>query len=184
MTTSLPPIFTIPGLWSSGPQHWQTHWERTHPSWQRVQQRNYDRPDREEWIATLDEAVRRAPSPPVLAAHSLGCSLVTHWAAERGGHGVAGAFLVGPSDVESPNYPEEGRSFSAMSLQPLPFPSIVVASTNDVYVTLARAEQFARAWGSRLIVIGDAGHINADAGYGLWPEGDQMLIEFCGALSS
>ena len=155
-----------------------------HPSWQRVEQRNWDRPDRDEWIATLDQAVLRSPAPPVLAAHSLGCSLVSHWSAERGGRGVAGAFLVAPSDVESPNYPEEGRSFSTMSLQPLPFPSIVVASTSDVYVSLARAESFARAWRSRLIVIGNAGHINGDAGYGPWPEGEKMLLDFCNSPSS
>ena len=33
----------------------------------------------------------------------------------------------------------------------------------------------AGAWGSALEDIGDAGHINTDAGYGPWPAGEGML---------
>ena len=97
---------------------------------------------------------------------------------------MLGAFIVAQSDVEHPDYPIEGRSFSYMPLSRLPFPSIVVASTNDVYVSVERARQFADAWGSRLVFIGDAGHVNAASGYGPWPEGEQMLFEFCASLSS
>src|SRR5206468_2478936 len=104
-------VLTIPGLWNSGPLHWQTHWEKAHPSWTRVLQRNFDLPDRDEWVATLDAAINAQSSPPLLAAHSLGCSLVAQWAKDRGGRGVRGAFLVAPSDVEAPDYPVEGRSF-------------------------------------------------------------------------
>jgi uncharacterized protein len=178
------PVLTVPGLWNSGPQHWQTHWEAKHPSFRRVQQRGWDHPDRDEWVATLDAAVRVAAEPPVLAAHSLGCALVAQWAADCGGAAVRGAFLVAPSDVEAPGYPVEGRSFSHMALSRLPFPSIVVASTNDEYVSMERVQLFANAWGSRLVIIGDAGHINGASGYGPWPEGEAMLLEFCNAIST
>ena len=178
-----PKILTVPGLWNSGPQHWQTHWEAKHADVERVMQRDFDHPDRDEWVATLDAAVRACTEPPILAAHSLGCSLVAQWAKERGGNGVAGAFLVAPSDVEAPNYPPEGRSFDQFPNTKLPFPSIVVASTNDEYVTAARAELFAKAWGSRFVVIGDAGHINGASGYGPWPEGEQMLMDFRESLA-
>jgi predicted alpha/beta hydrolase family esterase len=59
----------------------------------------------------------------------------------------------------------------------LPFPSIVVASTDDPFYTMARARAFADAWGSCLIVLERAGHINADAGFGPWPEGRALLDE-------
>jgi len=62
-----------------------------------------------------------------------------------------------------------------MPLQKLPFRSVVVASTDDPYVTSERAEFFARSWGSRLIKIANAGHINASSGYGTWPEGEAWL---------
>src|ERR1700686_4673609 len=169
MNTSVLPV---PGLWNSGPKHWQTLWEARHPSVQRVQQRDWDLPDRSEWVATLEMAVTDSPLPPVLAAHSLGCALVAQWSEDCGGQGVLGAFLVAPSDVEAPDYPVEGRSFSYMPLSKLPFPSIVVASSNDQYVSIERASEFAKAWGSRLVIIGDAGHINGKSGHGPWPEGE------------
>jgi predicted alpha/beta hydrolase family esterase len=180
------PVLTVPGLWNSGPQHWQTYWEAEHPEWRRVPQRDWDHPARDEWVATLDEAVRSFPTPPVLAAHSLGCGLVAHWAAAKlggisgsGGIGVRGAFLVAPSDVEAPSYPPDARGFEPMPLARLPFPSLLVASTNDEYVTLERAAHFAEAWGSRLVVLGPAGHINGAAGYGPWPEGQKLFLDFC-----
>ena len=175
-------VLTIPGLWNSGPLHWQTHWEPKH-GFTRVQQRDFDRPDRDEWVRTLDVAIRAQPSPPILAAHSLGCTLVAQWAADTGGAGVAGAFLVAPSDVEAPGYPEEGRSFAAMPLARLPFPSSVVASTHDEYVSVARARQFAAAWGRELVLIGDAGHINGASGHGPWPEGERLLFEFASRIA-
>src|ERR1700736_2776959 len=109
-----PPVLTVAGLWSSGPQHWQTLWEAKHPDWRRVQQRDWDHPQRDEWVAKLDQAVRNCSSPPVLATHSLGCALVALWAQERGGRGVAGAFLVAPSDLEATGYPAEGRIVPTM----------------------------------------------------------------------
>ena len=164
-------VLTVPGLWNSGPQHWQTFWEAQYPSWQRVQQRDWDRPDRDEWVRTLDAAIAAQTKPVILAAHSLGCCLVAQWAAETGGKGVAGAMLVAPSDVEAPGYPEEGRSFDRMPLVRLPFRSIVIASTNDEYISVERAKLFAEAWGSELVTIGTAGHINSASGHGPWPEG-------------
>jgi predicted alpha/beta hydrolase family esterase len=68
-------------------------------------------------------------------------------------------------------------------MEKLPFPSIVVASTNDEFVSIERARAFAQAWGSRFVEIGDAGHINGDSGFGEWPEGERMLEDFCAELS-
>ena len=178
------PVLTVPGLWNSGPQHWQTQWEARHASFRRVEQRDFDHPDRDEWVTVLDAAVRTSTEPPLVAAHSLGCSLVAQWAADCGGGRVRGAFLVAPSDVEAPDYPIEGRSFSRMPLVALPFPSIVVASTNDPYVSMERVQLFANAWGSRLAIIGEAGHINGASGYGAWPEGETMLLEFCESVTT
>ena len=111
----------------------------------------------------------------VLIAHSLGCVAVAHWAAAFG-HRLRGALLVAPVDVETPGFaafPTTG--FKPMPLQQLPFPSTVVASTTDEWVTLGRARQFANAWGSEFIDIGAAGHINAASGHGSWPEGLALL---------
>jgi predicted alpha/beta hydrolase family esterase len=57
----------------------------------------------------------------------------------------------------------------------LRFRSIVVASSNDPYVTLFRAQTFAMAWGSEFVMIGEAGHINSASGLGDWAEGFALL---------
>ena len=64
-----------------------------------------------------------------------------------------------------------------MPLAPIPFPTIVVASTDDEFVTADRAARFAEAWGSRLVVIGAAGHINSASGLGDWASGRALLEE-------
>lgn len=169
-------VLLVPGLWNSGPQHWQTLWQARHPEYTRVMQRDWEQPVCSEWTARLDEYVTQTVGPVVVVSHSLGCATVAHWAA-RYGRVIRGALLVAPSDVEAPNYPAAPQGFTPMPLKPLGFPSVVVASSNDVYISLDRAQEFARAWGSRLVNIGDAGHINGDAGYGEWPEGERILAE-------
>lgn len=173
-----PPVLILPGLWNSGPQHWQTLWENTHPQWIRVEQRDWERPHRDDWVDTLEQAVRACSEPPYLIAHSLGCALVAHWSQAKTGSRVAGAFLVAPSDVDAPSYPEGTHGFKPMPLAPLPFRSLVVASSNDEYVTIDRARQFADAWGSELVIIGDAGHINSASGLGNWPMGAELFRRF------
>jgi predicted alpha/beta hydrolase family esterase len=88
---------------------------------------------------------------------------------------VRGALLVAPSDPEGPSYPLGPTGFAPMPLDRLPFRSIVVASTNDIYVTAERAREYAVAWGSELVDVGAAGHINAASGLADWPFGRVLL---------
>lgn len=170
-----PPILIVPGLYNSGPDHWQTHWERALPGAVRVEQQDWERPLLGDWTISLAEAVRQQPGA-ILVAHSLGCALVAHFARVTGGRGVGGAMLVAPADVnrEGP----AGRllvGFSPIPRQRLPFPSLVVASRNDPYVEIERAEAFARGWGSEFVDLGRAGHINVASGHGAWPKGRALL---------
>ena len=90
---------------------------------------------------------------------------------------VRASFLVSPSDVDSREHtPDSVRSFAPMPLQRLPFRSYVVASSNDPFVTLARATEFADAWGADLVNIGPCGHINGDSNLGDWPHGKELLL--------
>ena len=50
-----------------------------------------------------------------------------------------------------------------------------MASSNDPFVTVVRAQAFATAWGSEFLMIGEAGHINGASGLGDWPEGLVLL---------
>jgi predicted alpha/beta hydrolase family esterase len=169
-------VLIVPGLYDSGPEHWQSYWERTRGDCERVQQRDWQTPVRSEWVETLEAAVATMRAPPVLVAHSTGCATVVHWARATGLK-ARGALLVGPSDVEAPSYPAGPTGFAPMPMDRLPFPTIVVASENDEYVTMARAEEFAHAWSARLVNIGRAGHINSDSRMGSWLDGQRLLDE-------
>ena len=54
---------------------------------------------------------------------------------------------------------------------------VLVASTDDPYVTAERARTFAEAWGSRFVSVGEAGHINSQSGLDDWPPGFALLQE-------
>jgi predicted alpha/beta hydrolase family esterase len=178
-----PPILIVPGLHNSGPEHWQSYWERTFPNARRIDQADWDRPDLAAWTRSLAQAVRQQPGA-VLVAHSLGCALVAHLCAIDKARGIGGAMLVAPVDVDAWRPALHGPSdFSPMPRQRLPFPSIVVASQNDPYVEIRRAEAFAKGWGSQFIDLGLAGHINAASGHGPWLKGQAMLRGLVGQIN-
>ena len=172
-------IFILPGLGNSGEQHWQTHWERQY-GFKRINQSEWDAPVMETWISTIDEALKPYDLQNViLVGHSLACSTVAFWAAKYG-RKIKGALLVGPSDTEADTYPPGTTGFKPMPVNKLSFASITVASTDDYYVSLERATYFANCWGSKLVEIGNAGHINVASGYTVWDEGLEFLKELDG----
>lgn len=168
----------IPGLGNSGPDHWQTFFEESGSNFYRVEQQEWDAPDCEDWVKTIDHTIRQFdPSTVVLIGHSLGCTTIAHWAS---GHQtrIKGALLVAPSDIEQPVYTFPASGFAPIPLLTLPFPSIVVASEDDPWVSVERAKFFASNWGSGFVNIGKAGHINVSSGYGPWKEGLAILEQF------
>ncbi len=164
----------VPGWKNSGPGHWQSLWAEQLPHAVRVTQHDWDHPDPLLWTAGVAKAVDAATCPALLIAHSLGCLAVARLPMALRAK-VAGALLVAPADIERDEAPEALRGFAPIADQPLPFQSVVVASDDDPCCRLERARQFAHAWGSRLVVLPQAGHINADSGYGAWPQGLKLL---------
>lgn len=169
-------VILVPGLGDSGPDHWQSRWGHAHPAYRRVRQRNWHQPEVAAWVDALDREIRQAPSPVILVGHSLGCITIAEWA-QRAWADIRGALLVAPADVDQRPF------FETTPLRPLPFPSVLVASDDDPYLTLDRARLFAQHWGSRLVNLGQVGHINVESGFGPWPEGETLLAELrAGAL--
>jgi uncharacterized protein len=167
----------IPGWAGSGPDHWQSHWERALPGATRVEMSNWLEPRREDWVATIERAVRSSHQPPILVAHSLGCVAVAHWAA-RSTARVRGALLVAPPDLDRERCPSPLREFAPHPRARLRFPSRLIASDNDPYCALSRAEQIASDWGSDLTIIAGAAHLNTESGHGPWPDGRAFLRQF------
>lgn len=170
------PILLIPGYQGSGPGHWQSFWESNLHDAKRVEMPNWDFPHRADWVEALDSAIREAGqfTPPLLVAHSLGCLAVVHWA-RFNLHPIQGALLVAPVDVERAGTPAVLEDFAPIPLFGLPFPSHVVASSNDPYTSLERSRAFAEAWNSRFTDLGPCGHINTASGHGEWPRGEALL---------
>lgn len=170
------PVLILPGLFGSGPEHWQGHWERENPHFKRIQQRNWYHPVLAEWIYAIELSATNAAQPPVMVAHSLGCIALAHWA-ERCAGRVAGAMLVAPPDIDRGRLSDDLSGFGPIPAARLPFPSIVVSSSNDPWCSIGRARAIAASWGARFVNAGACGHINVDSGFGPWPEGKALLNE-------
>ncbi len=162
-------ILIVPGLHDSGPGHWQSRWQETHPSFERVEQRHWDIPDIDAWSAQIGHVLRRSARPAVVVAHSFGCLATVHRAIVAGTPNLHGALLVAPAEPG-----KVGQSDSLFQGR-LPFPSIVIASENDPWMEARRSASWARHWGSEFIIAGALGHINAESGLGDWLFGMTQL---------
>ena len=168
-------VLILPGWQGSSPDHWQSRWECLY-GYSRVEQHDWQRPLRGDWIARLEDVLLACDGPAVLVAHSLGCQHVAAWAAHsRNTHRVSAALLVAPPDVERGDVRALLPSWSPVAMGMLPFASVLFASRNDPYCSMARARQFAGAWGAEFIDTGPWGHLNAESGLDDWPQAHERL---------
>jgi predicted alpha/beta hydrolase family esterase len=175
-------ILIIPGYLGSGPEHWQSRWEKKLSTARRVEQRDWERPNRDEWAEAILRETRAATRPAVLVAHSLGVIAALH-AAQQSREKIAGAFLVAPpSEQVMREMPAVDPSFLPAPRSKLPFPAVLVGGDNDPYADLLFARNLAKDIGARFIDAGPAGHINAESGHGPWPEGLLAFAHFIAGL--
>jgi len=167
-------ILILPGISSSGPQHWQSLWEKANPAFIRVEQDDWITPKLSDWVNRLEAAVAESGPNTVLVVHSLACLLVAHWAAKTD-QTIKGALLVAPPDPANVNFPAGVSGFAPIPQQPLPFKSILIASSDDHYATLDFSRELAGVFGSEFVDVGELGHINSDSNIGDWPEGFEIF---------
>ncbi|MGE6743145.1 RBBP9/YdeN family alpha/beta hydrolase [Allorhizobium pseudoryzae] len=177
-------ILIIPGYTNSGPSHWQSRWETKLQTARRVEQAEWSKPVRDDWLARVAEEVNASTRPVVLVAHSLGVPTAIH-AIPHFRKPIAGAFFVAPPDVANPAIrPKHLMTFGPYPRDPLPFPSLTIASRNDPFGSYEHADDITNAWGSLLIDAGESGHINAESGHGPWPEGTMVFAKFLAGLKA
>lgn len=167
-------VLIVPGWRNSEPAHWQSLWADRLPDTHRVEQGDWLFPRRQDWVDRLAQDVLACASRGervVLVAHSLGCIAVAHLPPEAAAL-VSAALLVAPAD---PERRAQLADFAPVPCQRLPYPSILVASSNDPFCPVRLAGAYARAWGSEFLRLENAGHINVAAGFGEWPQGLQLL---------
>jgi len=182
----------IPGLYGSGPTHWQTWLATRVADAQRVVQDDWNVAAIDQWAARVGDAIDNAVGQVWLVAHSFGCLAAVAAAVDRADR-VAGALLVAPANPErftSHGLQPAVSSFSVdasaakdtitelIPHQPLGFPSIVVASSDDPWMRLTAASVWADRWGAQFECIGRAGHINIESGFGPWPQGLDLFERF------
>lgn len=191
MKTADVDILIVPGWLDSGPDHWQSRWERNLATAQRIKQDDWHAPNRDAWVANIVAAVDAATRPVVLVAHSLGVIAVAYAAQKLPKGKVAGAFLVAPADVDNaaawpPNqghtWPADSFGFAPVPLAPLGFPALVLSAADDPYCSQDRAQAFAAAWGANFVDAGQAGHIADQSGHGPWPDGLLRFGKFLAGL--
>ncbi|TVO63597.1 RBBP9/YdeN family alpha/beta hydrolase [Denitromonas ohlonensis] len=187
-----PTLLFVPGLRDHVEDHWQTLCAAQQPGSRTVPPLEADKLSSAARVEALQTALQQIDGPVVLAAHSAGVMIVVHWVRKYGGtRPIHGALLAAPADLERP-LPEGYPALEAIAASgwlpiprdPLPFPSILAASTNDPLGSLERVEGMARDWGSRLVNVGAVGHLNPAAGFGEWPQAAEFLRALCEAPAS
>ena len=171
----MPSVLILPGFGNSGEAHWQSLWEQSQSDFKRVVQKDWFHPVCEEWVLSLENALKQTNSEVVLVAHSMACLVVAQWASNKNHAVIKGALLVSPPNANRTAFPKDAIGFDQIPSSRFDFPSIVVASTNDEYATLEYAQKLAKSWGSEFVNVGAKGHINANSALGFWDEGWDLL---------
>lgn len=174
-------VLIIPGLRDHVADHWQTLLQAKLANVRSVPPLETDKLNCEKRAAAIQAQLEKIEGPVILVAHSAGVLMTLHWAAKHQ-HDIQGALLVTPPDLEI-NWPENYPSadtlrqegWDPLPNQALPFPSIVVASTNDHLASFTAVEKMAKKWGSQLLNLGAVGHMNPAAGFGPWPQAEQLI---------
>ena len=171
------PTLIVPGLHGSGAGHWQQWWRADHADAHVVEQADWSMPEAAPWLDRLERAIAEHPGS-LIVAHSLGSILTARLTQSRVAHLVAGALLVAPADINrTSTLHQRTYEFGAMPRDRLPFPSLVVASRDDIYMPFSKARELAAEWGSGLHDLGYAGHINIPSGFGRWMEGYALAAD-------
>jgi predicted alpha/beta hydrolase family esterase len=178
-----PTILMVPGLRDHVPEHWQTLLEQKLPKAASVPPLEHDKLSCAARVAALDAALAKIEGPVILVAHSAGVMITVHWAQQHK-RKIHGALLATPADLETPlpaGYPTiealAQNGWQPTPRTPLPFPSIVGASRNDPLAQYGRVAGMAQDWGSRLVDLGEVGHLNPAAGFGAWPMAETLIRE-------
>lgn len=176
------PIFFIPGFHGSGTGHWQTWLQNRLPDSDVLRDVDWEFPELSSWTDQAHGQLAALGGPALIVAHSFGCLVAAVVAAELPGS-VAGIIFVAPANpdrfaaagglrnIRFDGTPQSVRSAADILPERLPsrIPTALLASENDPWLDFSNALVIARRWNSHLVDLGEAGHVNAESGYGPWP---------------
>lgn len=163
----------VPGLDGSPAPHWQHWWANTDPSAQMVDLPEPAKPVPALWEVELATKIMEHPDS-VLVGHSLGAVLIARMLATWPQVRVRAALLVAPAETAGN---DRIAPFGPIPELRFDIPTTLVASRNDPWMAFDRARHLAQAWGSDLVDLGQAGHVNVASGFGPWPLGKVLRDE-------
>ena len=127
-----------------------------------------DAPKLDVWSSELMEALESF-KPDVVICHSLANTLWFHLSNRENLREIEKLYLVAPPSMKC-DVSELAEFF------PLEIPTqlyakeaLLICSTNDPYISMSEAENLQKELGIEMKVLVNAGHINAESGYGEWP---------------
>lgn len=176
-------VLIVPGLRDHVPQHWQTLLEAKLAKVRSVPPLDTDKLSCAARVEAIQRELEQIDGPVILVAHSAGVLMVAHWAA-RYSRPIKGALLAAPPDMQA-TWPESyptpdslrANGWDLLPSGPLPFPSILAASSNDYLASFEAACHLAEGWGSQLVNLGAVGHLNPASGYGEWARAEEFIRE-------
>lgn len=170
----------VPGLYDSGPDHWQTWIQSKIPGAIRVEQDDWEKPLIKPWAQKVERAIVEANQPVFIIAHSFGV-LASIMGAASVSDKVLGALFVASADpsrftisgdrINNDSSELDSGLFNYIPKKHLGYRSVLAASMNDYCMPFKRTAWWAKSWGSKFVSLGNAGHVNTESGYGAWPEG-------------
>ncbi len=167
----------VPGVGGSEAQHWQSWLQKQLVSSSRVQQKNWQRPVLNEWVAQFVKTVAAVKAPVQIVAHSFGCLTSVAALAEHPelNAKVKNLLLVAPANPA--RFGESGFArHSVGNYQQyfhqlkLAVPTTLLISENDPWLSYVDALQLAQAWQLTPINLGQVGHVNVTSGFGPFPD--------------
>lgn len=131
-------------------------------------------PSKNRWLKQL-KAILRDFRPDTVVCHSAACTL-WFWLCSEDIMEIERLYLVSPpslnTDIDTIN-----------SFFPVKLPtdlkakrSQMIVSSNDPYIEIEEAEEISKVCTDSLIIIENAGHINADSGYGKWDLIEELVM--------
>lgn len=125
-------------------------------------------PSKNRWMKQVKSLLAQF-KPDVVVCHSLGCTLWFHLCHEGEISPVEKLLLVAPPRLTCEL--ETLKSFFPLEAPVSLFANevMLVTSDNDPYMSRDEALKLQNSTGVEMKVLTNAGHINADSGYGEWP---------------
>ncbi|MBR9909514.1 MAG: alpha/beta hydrolase [Gammaproteobacteria bacterium] len=174
-------VLIVPGLRDHVEEHWQTLLQARLDKACSVPPLTVNKLDCAARVDNIQRAIDAIEGDIILVAHSAGCLMVAHWAA-RHQRPIKGALLAAPPDLNADwpaSYPSPAtlgeHGWAPLPGAPLPFPSILAASSNDYLASIEASTRLAAAWGSELVNLGAVGHLNPASGFGRWVGAEALI---------